>query len=94
MAVITLTEANFDREVNNSALPVLVGFESAECIDSVSEQLGKKMKCCKVSSSTAPGLARRYQVHGVPTMLLFKGGQVTDTIFGAIKTEQVLKILQ
>lgn len=93
MSTIALTESNFDREVNNSTLPVLVEFGDTHCIDGVSAQLSKTMKCCKVSGN-ASALERRYHIRGVPTLLVFKGGKVTDTIFGAIKTEQVLKILQ
>jgi thioredoxin 1 len=90
MTAITLTEANFEREVNQSALPVLVGFGSVDNIDNVSERMGGALKCCKA----APALADKYKIRTTPTMLLFKNGCVTDTIVGAVKTEQLLKILR
>jgi thioredoxin-like negative regulator of GroEL len=94
MAAITLTEANFDREVGQSALPVIVGFGDSDNLDDVSRHLKGSLKFCKVNCVTAPSLAKRYKIHNTPTMLVFKGGRVTDTIVGALKPEQLLKILQ
>jgi thioredoxin 1 len=93
MAVITLNETNFESEVNQSNTPVLVGFGSTDNIDGVSKHMSGELKCCKINVGSSPGLASRYGIRSVPTMLLFRGGQVTDTIVGSLKTEQLLKIL-
>ena len=100
MNTITLTEKNFDREVNQSTLPVLVSYEdgnfpnAAASVDSVSSRLDGVMKCCKINVGTDPTLATKNKVRSVPTIQLFKDGKVTDTIVGSMKTEQLMKILQ
>ena len=100
MATITLTEKNFDREVKQSVLPVLVSYEdnnfpnAATSVDGISDRLSGVMKCCKINVGTDPGLANKYKVRSVPTILLFKEGHVTDTIVGSMKTDQLMKILQ
>jgi len=87
MATITLNEANFEREVNESVLPVLVGFGTD--IDSVNARMNGSYKCCKADSA----LAKRCRVRKMPTLLLYRGGKVTDTIVGSLAAEQVVKIL-
>ena len=100
MSTITLTEKNFDREVNQSDLPVLVSYEdsnfpnAAAPVDGISSRLSGVMKCCKINVGTDPGLASKHKVRSVPTIQLFKDGKITDTIVGTMKTEQLLKILQ
>ncbi|MCL1881786.1 MAG: thioredoxin family protein [Oscillospiraceae bacterium] len=101
MSAITLTEANFEKEVNHSDLPVLVSYEdnrspytAADAVDKVSESMNGALKCCKINVNTNPTLATKYQIRSVPTMLLFKHGKVTDTIVGKINPEQLMKILK
>jgi len=88
MPAITLTEENFDREVQESNRPVLVSFSQNTDL-SVPDY-----KCCKVDVRKSVGLARRYRIYSVPTVLLFRGGRVTDTIVGSVGSEQLMRILQ
>ncbi|MCL1866944.1 MAG: thioredoxin domain-containing protein [Oscillospiraceae bacterium] len=97
MAAITLTEENFEKEVKQSALPVLVSYRegeiSSDCVDRVSERMDGVLKCCKINAKASPELVKRYRIRSVPTILLFKRGQVTDTIVGETRTEQLMRIL-
>jgi thioredoxin 1 len=93
MPAITLTEENFDREVKQSCLPVLVSFGENN-VDNVSERMRGVLKCCKINIKTNPRIAQRYRIRNIPTILLFKGGHVTDTIIGETRTEQLMRILQ
>jgi len=97
MPAITLTKENFDEEVKQSSLPVLVSYQgstSTGSIDRVSSHLNGVLKCCKVNAGANPELAQKYKVRCLPTVLLFKDGRVTDTIVGAMRTEQLMQILQ
>ena len=100
MSAITLTEENFDKEVRQSPLPVLVSYHSSnngngnDSVDSVSRHLNGVLKCCKINVGTVPSLAKKYRVHSVPTIQLFQEGRVTDTIVGTMRTEQLMRILQ
>jgi len=97
MPAITLTEANFEQEVKQSRLPVLVSYQNntaANSVDRISERMNGVLKCCKINVGTTPALAQRYRIRSIPTILLFKHGQVTDTIVGETRTEQLIRILQ
>ena len=97
MPAITVTEANFEREVKQSPLPVLVSYQNvagSSPVDGISEHLNGVLKCCKINVDTDPSLARKYRVRCVPTILLFNRGRVTDTIVGEMRTEQLMRILQ
>jgi len=88
MQTITLTEENFDKEVKQSAQPVLVSFR---CNGELSVP---NYKCCKVDDKKSTRLTDRYAVGSMPTIVLFRGGKVTDTIVGSMRTEQLMRILQ
>jgi thioredoxin 1 len=96
MAAITLTEANFEQEVKQSNLPVLVSYQDCgdkSSVDKISERMDGVLKCCKINVGANPGLVKRYRIRSIPTILLFKRGQVTDTIVGETRTEQLMRIL-
>jgi thioredoxin 1 len=97
MPAITLTNENFDKEVKQSSLPVLVSYQNganSDSVDTVSDFMNGTLKCCKINVGDNPELAGRYKIRSVPTILLFRGGRVTDTIVGDVKTEQLMKILK
>ena len=87
-----LTDATFDEVVNGSAEPVLVDFWAEWCgpckmvapiLDEIAEEQDGKIKVTKLNVDENPNSSLKYQVQSIPTMLLFKDGEVTKTIIGA-----------
>ena len=92
--IVILSKANFDQEVLKSTLPVLVDFWAVWCgpckmiapiLDQLADELAGKLKIAKldVGESENQELATSYQITGIPTLLLFKGGKVVEVMRGA-----------
>lgn len=87
--IIEVTLDNYDREVVDSNLPVLIDFWSLECgacialnplIDLLEKNYQGKVKIVKVNAKDEPVIAARYRVRGLPTLLLTKNGEVVRQI--------------
>lgn len=96
---LQLNEANFQSEVIDSDVPVLVDFWAEWCgpckmigpvIDQVADELGDAAKVGKVNVDDARELALKYNVKSIPLLLFFKGGEVKDQIVGASVTKDQL----
>ena len=90
--VLTVTDAQFKTEVLDSAVPVLVDFWATWCAPcraiapTVEELAGKyagKMKVAKLDVDSNQETAQKYNIRSIPTLLVFKGGQVVEQIVGA-----------
>ncbi|MGA2194941.1 MAG: thioredoxin [Bryobacteraceae bacterium] len=99
---LTFTDASFDQDVLRSDLPVLVDFWAEWCgpcrmmaptIDVVASEYAGKIKVGKVDVDSNNNTAGRYNVRGIPTLLLFKGGQVVEQRVGAIAKSDVQKMI-
>ena len=100
--VHTFTDATFDSEVLQSDVPVLVDFWAEWCgpckmmaptVDAIAADYAGRVKVGKVDVDSNMGTAGRYQIRGIPTLLLFKGGNLVDQIVGAVGKTQVQKML-
>jgi thioredoxin 1 len=91
MNTIQLTEQNFDAEVLRSSVPVLVDFYATWCppcqqiapmIDQLAQEVDGIAKVGKVNVDENPRLATAYQIGAVPTILIFKSGQIIERLMG------------
>ncbi|MGE0788892.1 MAG: thioredoxin [Sandaracinaceae bacterium] len=100
--VVAVNDLNFDSEVVNSDTPVLVDFTATWCgpcrqiaplVDQLADEYQGRAKVAKLDIDESPGTASRFQIRGVPTILIFKGGEVVDRQVGlAPKTVLANKI--
>ncbi len=100
MAVLEITDKNFESEVIKSDLPVLVDFWAEWCgpckaigpvVDQISTELDGKLKVCKVNVDDAQDLAKKFNVMSIPTLLVFKGGEQVEKIVGAMSKDVLLE---
>src|ERR1700757_4848765 len=99
---LTFTDASFDQDVLRSEVPVLVDFWAEWCgpcrmiaptIDTVANDYAGKVKVGKVDVDANNNTASRFNVFSIPTLLLFKNGQVVEQRVGAVGKSEVQKMI-
>ena len=99
---IEVTEATFEQEVLKSETPVLVDFWAEWCgpchavspvLEKIAEERKDDLKLVKVNIDNEQALSVRYGVMSIPTMILFKDGQVQATQIGAVGKAQLAQML-
>ena len=97
--ISALTQENFEKEVLQSATPVLVDFWAEWCgpckmiaplLDELADEYDGKIKIGKVNIDQHPTVAAEYGVRAIPTLLLFNKGQVTEQMVG-LRSKRDLK---
>lgn len=101
MAVLHVTQENFETEVMNSDKPVFIDFWASWCgpcqmVAPVVEELADEItdvKIAKVNVDEQPELAQKFQIMSIPTMVLLKNGKVVDTTVGAQPKEDLIRFI-
>ncbi len=100
--ILEVTDANFDQDVLKSEQPVLVDFWAAWCgpcralapiVDELAKDYTGKIKVGKMDVDNNQATPMRYGVRGIPTLLVFKGGQVKEQIVGYVPKETIQKAI-
>ncbi len=100
--MLQLTDQNFEEEVLKSDKPVLVDFWAEWCgpcrmmepaVESVAAQYAGRVKVGKLNVDESQSIAGRYNIRSIPTLLLFKNGQIQEQVVGATSKDNIAKLL-
>ena len=100
---IHIKEADFDQTVIESDIPVLVDFWAPWCgpchmiapvVEELAGEYDGRVKVMKVNVDENPNVAAKYGIRSIPTILLFKAGQVQDQVIGAVGKAELSKKLE
>jgi thioredoxin 1 len=89
--VLNLNDNNFDSEINKGSTPILVDFWAPWCgpcrmiapvLDKIADAMAGQAIVAKVNVDEAPGVASRFRVSSIPTLLFFKDGEVREQVVG------------
>ncbi len=103
MAELILTKENFEKEVIESPIPVLVDFWAPWCgpcrmlapaIEEIAEEYEGQIKVGKVNVDQEGSLAMQFNVASIPTLILFKNGEIADTSVGFMPKEEIEEMLK
>ena len=101
--VVNVTDDSFESEVKQSQVPVLVDFWASWCapckaispmIDDLADQFDGQVKVVKVNVDENPATPGQFGVRGIPTLILFKDGEVVDQMVGAVPKNQLEELLK
>ena len=100
--ITTLTDTNFDQSVIKAAQPVLVDFWAEWCgpckrlgptIDELATDYDGRVTIGKLNVDDNPAVAGRFSIRGIPTLLLFKGGQIVEQVVGLADKDSLKKMI-
>lgn len=97
-SIVSLSDASFDSAINDATKPVLVDFWADWCgpckmiapiLEEIAVEYGDKIVVAKLNIDKNPSVAPKFGIRGIPTLLLFKSGQVVATQVGALSKVQL-----
>jgi thioredoxin 1 len=100
---LVFTDSNFDQEVLKSDKPVLVDFWAGWCapcrmmapaLEAIADEYAGRAKVGKLNVDENLSLTGRYNIRGIPTLLLFKDGQIQEQVVGATSKDTISKLLE
>jgi thioredoxin 1 len=101
--VLPVTDDNFDQEVLQSEIPALVDFWASWCgpcraigpvVEELAEEYQGKVKVAKLNVDESPNTPGKYGIRAIPTLIMFKGGEVVDQITGAVSKSHIESALK
>lgn len=101
--MVEVNETNFAEVVENSDIPVLADFWAPWCgpckaltptIEKIAQELEGKIKVVKINIDESPALAGKFSVMSIPTVILFKDGQVKEQSVGLVNKDKLIKKIQ
>lgn len=102
-AIVELNNSSFETEVLKSNKPVLVDFWAPWCgpckalapvIDEISNEYADKLKVGKVNVDDNPEISMQYGIRSIPTLIVFKDGEVFEQVIGAVPKSEIEKVVQ
>ncbi len=100
---LTFTDENFEAEVLKSDKPVVVDFWAEWCapchmmtpaVEAIAEEYAGRAKVGKLNVDESPSITARYQIRGIPTLLVFRNGEVREQYVGATSKDTLAKMLE
>ena len=101
--IVEFTDSNFEQEVLKSDKPVLVDFWAEWCapcrmiapsVAAIAEEYASRAKVGKLNVDENQNVTSRYSIRGIPTLLIFKGGQIQEQLVGATSKDVIAKLLE
>ena len=99
MSVLKITEENFEKEVLNSNVPVIIDFYADWCgpckmmspiVDEIAEEVGDRIKVGKINTDENMNLSSKFEIMSIPTILIIKNGNVEKSFIGVTDKETII----